>query len=243
MSDDYGEDLAYIHDAGFGQMAEAAGPVLVEALRRSGHQSGLVIDLGCGGGILSRALVDGRYEVLGIDFSPAMISIARERVPGARFEVGSILSAELTECVAVAAIGECLNYLFDASHSMSAIDDLFHRIRDVLKTGGILLFDVAGPGRVPAGGPRRGFVEGSDWAVLFESEEDQDSQILTRRITTFRQVGRLYRRGHETHRQRLIPRDKVQTTLRALGFDVQILNAYGPLQFPTGLVGFLARKA
>jgi hypothetical protein len=44
VSNDYGEDLAHIHDAGFGQMAAAAGPVLIDALRRSGHESGLVFE-------------------------------------------------------------------------------------------------------------------------------------------------------------------------------------------------------
>jgi SAM-dependent methyltransferase len=240
---DYREDLAYIHDAGFGQMAEAAGPVLIDALRRSGHESGLVVDLGCGSGILSRALVDADYEVRGIDISPAMVSIARERVPGARFEVGSILSAGWDECVGVAAVGECLNYLFDPGHTMPAIDGLLRRIHEALVPGGILLLDVAEPGRVPGGGPRRSFMEGADWAVLAESAEDADDHIRTRRITTFRRVGELFRRDRETHRQRLIPRGEVKESLRAIGFRVRILGGYGSLRFPTGLVGFLARKA
>jgi SAM-dependent methyltransferase len=242
MSEDYQEDLAYIHNAGFTQMAEAAGPVLIDALRRSGHESGLVFDLGCGGGILSRALVDAGYDVRGVDISPAMVAIARKRAPGARFEVGSILAARLTECVGVAAIGECLNYLFDAGHSLPAIDKLFRRIHDALMPGGILLFDVAEPGRVGGNGPRLRFVEGTGWAVLVASEEDRDSQILTRRITTFRKVGTLYRRGQETHRLRLIPRDKIKTSLRAVGFRVRVLSGYGALRFTKGLAGFLARK-
>ena len=116
MGRDYGQDLAHIHNAGFGQLAEAAGPVLIDALSRCGHESGVVFDLGCGSGILSAVLLDAGYQVRGIDISPAMISIARRKVAGARFEVGSIFSAGLTECVAVAAVGECLNYLFDAGH-------------------------------------------------------------------------------------------------------------------------------
>jgi SAM-dependent methyltransferase len=215
---------------------------LIDSMRRTGHDSGLCIDLGCGGGILSRALINASYKVHGVDISPAMVAIARKRVPSARFEVGSILSAELSECVAVAAIGECLNYLFDPGHSMSAIVEVLRRIHEVLKPGGILLFDVAEPGRAREGSPRRSFVDGPNWAVLVESEEDKDSQILTRRMTTFRQVGKMYRRGHETHRLRLIPRDKLKATLRAMGFRVRMLNGYGMLKFPTGLVGFLARK-
>ncbi len=242
MGHDYGEDLAYIHNAGFGQLAEAAGPVLIDALRRSGHESGVVFDLGCGGGILSQALVDAGYQVRGIDRAPAMISIARKRVPDAHFETGSILSAGLTECVAVAAVGECLNYLFDAGHSLPAIRKLFRHASDVLKLGGIFLFDVAEPGRGGPNGPRRGFMEGKDWAVLVESDQDAAAQILTRRITTFRQVGKLYRRGHEIHRLRLVPREKVKKTLLRVGFRVRVLSGYGPLRFPKGLAGFLARK-
>jgi SAM-dependent methyltransferase len=242
MTKDYAQDLAHIHNAGFGQLAEAAGPVLIDALRRSGHESGLVFDMGCGGGILSRALVDAGYQARGIDISIAMIAIARKRVPAARFEVGSILAARFTECVAVAAIGECLNYLFDAGHSLPAIENLFRRIHEALKPGGILLFDVAEPGRVGGKGPREKFIDGADWAVLVHSDEDRESQILTRRITTFRRIGRLYRRGHETHRLRLISRDTIKAILRPLGYRVRVLNEYGPLRLPKGLVGFLARK-
>ena len=39
MTAAYRDDLAYIHDAGFGGFARAAGPVLVDALRRARHHA------------------------------------------------------------------------------------------------------------------------------------------------------------------------------------------------------------
>ncbi len=135
-----------------------------------------------------------------------------------------------------------MNYLFDADHSLAAIDELLERIHAALLPGGILLLDVAEPGRVPGSGPRRTWVEGADWAVLVESEEHAETQTLTRQITSFRQVGSLSRRDRETHRLRLIPRARIDATLRATGFAVEVLGGYGTLQFPAGLVGFLARK-
>ena len=90
MTDAYRDDLAFIHDAGFGGMARAAGPVLVNALRKRGFDGGLVVDLGCGSGILSQAMAEAGYDVLGIDISPAMIALARERVPTGTFRVGSL---------------------------------------------------------------------------------------------------------------------------------------------------------
>jgi ribosomal protein L11 methylase PrmA len=53
MPDAYREDLAYIHDVGFGKFAGAAAPVLLDAFNRAHISRGLVVDLGCGSGILS----------------------------------------------------------------------------------------------------------------------------------------------------------------------------------------------
>jgi SAM-dependent methyltransferase len=238
----YGSDLAYIHDAGFGDLARHAAPVLLDALRRRGIDSGLVIDLGCGSGILSREVADAGYDVLGIDISEAMIAMARERVPQAEFCVDSLLRAKLPPCVAVAAVGEAFNYLFDSGNSERAPAKLFKRIHTALEPEGLLLFDVAEPGRVPGTGPQRKHVEAEDWAVLVTLEEDRRRRLLTRRITTFRKVGDLYRRDEEVHRQRLFPRSEVAARLRGLGFRVRTLTGYGPERFARGQVGFLARK-
>src|SRR5262249_4464567 len=123
-----------------------------------------------------------------------------------------------------------------------ALAKLFRRIHDALVPGGLLLFDVAAPGRVPGPGPQRLWREGEDWAVLVEIEENKAKRLLTRRITSFRKVGALYRRDREVHRQRLFERAELTQQLRDAGFRVRTLAGYGSLRFARGLVGFLARK-
>jgi SAM-dependent methyltransferase len=242
MTNAYGEDLAYIHDAGFGGLATNAAPVLLDALRRRGLASGLVIDLGCGSGILAGAMSTAEYDVLGIDISGAMVAMARVRVPNGQFREDSLLAAELPPCVAVAAVGECFNYLFDSGNTERGLRELFRRIHGALSKGGVLVFDVAEPGRVPGTGPRRAYTEGDGWAVLVTAEEDRQHGLLTRRITSFRRVGELYRRDEETHRLRLMRRSELAGQLRGTGFRVRILSGYGPSRFAPGHVGFLARK-
>ena len=44
--------------------------------------------------------------------------------------------------------------------------------------------------------------------MLVTNEEDRRHRFLTRRITSFRRVGDLYRRDQEVHRQRLIARSE-----------------------------------
>src|SRR5205085_6064859 len=94
----------------------------------------------------------------------------------------------------------------------------------------------------PGPGATKSWTEGDGWAVLVTVEEDSQHELLTRRITSFRRVGDLYRRDHEVHTQRLWPRAEVAAGLRAAGFEVQALDGYGALPFAPGHAGFLARK-
>jgi SAM-dependent methyltransferase len=242
MTDAYQEDLAYIHDAGFSGLARSAAPVVLAALRDRGLHHGLVVELGCGSGILAAELSAAGYEVLGIDLSASLLALARRRAPKVHFREGSLLALDIPPCVAVTAIGECFNYLFDSGNTPQALEDLFRRIHGALGPGGLLVCDVAEPGRVPAPGLIQVHAEGADWAVLMTAEEDGRQRLLTRRITTFRRVGELYRRGHEVHCLRLLPRSEITEQLHAIGFQVQILASYGELRFAQGHVGFVASK-
>jgi 2-polyprenyl-3-methyl-5-hydroxy-6-metoxy-1,4-benzoquinol methylase len=107
----YREDVAYIHDAGHAEFALETAP---EILAQSGIREGLVVDLGCGSGLLARKLLDAGYRVLGI--SEAMIELARRRAPEAEFRVGSLFEAEIPPCVGVTATSEVLKYLFDSEN-------------------------------------------------------------------------------------------------------------------------------
>ncbi len=242
MPDTYRNDLAYIHDAGFGHFAREAAPVLLDALKRGGFKHGLVVDLGCGSGILSKFVSDAGYDVLGIDISDPMLALAQRRVPRGQFRSESLLTATIPTCVAVAAVGECLNYLFDAGHSRSKLKALFRRIHEAHRAGRAVLGRCGRARRVPGGGTVKNFWEGEDWVVLATSREDRRRKLLTREITSFRRVGESYRRDHEIHHQRLLPRLEFARELRQAGFRLRTLSGYGSLRFGPGHSGFLARK-
>jgi len=65
-----------------------------EALRRlpKGFRPRRVLDVACGTGIATGAVLDRwpDVNVLGADISPKMVELARQLVPGARFEVASV---------------------------------------------------------------------------------------------------------------------------------------------------------
>jgi SAM-dependent methyltransferase len=240
--DAYAEDLAFIHDDGFGMIARGAAATLVEALAASGIRDGLVVELACGSGISSRIVADAGYAVHGFDLAPAMIDLARERVPAGRFEVCSLYDAEIEPCVAVTAIGEAFNYRFDERAGFERMAEIFERAYAALAPGGVLLFDVAQPGR---GLPRAEHTvwAGDGWRVSSETIEDSARRRLARRIVSHRAVGGAERRREELHELALYEHESVFAALRETGFVVRSLATYaGQYHFSAGHGGFLALR-
>ena len=247
MAAAYGQDLAAIHDAGFGGFATAAAPGLLRLLRGAGIRGGLVVDLGCGSGIWARDLTAAGYRVLGVDISPAMLALACRRAPSACFVHASLLRFAPPPCDAVTSLGECVNYLFDEqAGSLDSLGRMCRRVHDALRPGGVFVCEVAQPGQVRGRQPRRGQRQGDGWAIFFEVEEDAHTKTLTRRMTTYcRQGGEgggSYRRGEEVHRQRLFETAEMLGALTAAGFRVRTSRRLGAYRLAPSHLAFIATR-
>jgi SAM-dependent methyltransferase len=238
----YTEDLAYIHDAGYGDFARNAAPVLLETFRARGIHGGLVVDLGCGSGIWAHELIAAGYDVVGVDISPSMIRLARRRAPQARFVTASLLRFALPACDAVTSIGECVNYAFDPGSNREALARLFGRVYDALRPGGVFAFDFAEPGQIPGAASRRKYAVGPDWAVLVDATEDKRRGILVRRMVSFRKLGKLYRRTEETHTARLYKGSDLLAELRSVGFRARLFRRYGSMRLRAACARIVAVK-
>ena len=237
----YGSDLAFIHDRGFGAFSKGSAPGILNLFARGGITDGTIVDLGCGSGIWARELANSGYRVVGADISPAMIEIARRRVPEAEFHVKSFLHFRFPACQAVTAINEVFNYLFDEGNSLRSLRRLFTEVFNVLSPKGLFVFDVAEPRRWK--GPKQGFREGEGWTCFVHYEHNSDKQQLTRRIVTFRKTGNEYRRQEETHRQQLYRGTTLADILRDIGFRVRLVRSYGAYRLPDHVVGIVARRS
>jgi SAM-dependent methyltransferase len=216
----YGRNLAYIHDAGFGEFAARAAPEIVGMLRARGIRRGLVVEFGCGAGTVARALTEAGYEVLGIDISTAMIRMARARTPQARFKVGTLATARIPSCDAIVAVGEVVSYVPRGSASRRAhharLTTFLRHAERALRTGGLLLFDFieSAHGRIY----RRKRLVGKGWAIAVRATAGRNGGTLTRHIETIRDSRRGRTRSAETHRLRVIPRAEMRGLLRKAGF-------------------------
>jgi len=226
----YGSDLAHIHASGFTGFATGAVPEIVRRLRCATIPVRSVVDLGCGAGTLSAALVAAGFAVTGIDSSTEFVSLARAAVPDARFIHASIYEAALPPCEAIVAIGEPLTYHEAGADADSLVLGLLARTAELLPPGGRLIFDIIGLGEPSLSG--RSWHSGEDWAVLLETAENHVTRTLVRRIETFRRVGSLYRRGHEIHNVRLFDIEDLRRQAAAHGFAVVVSEAYGEYPLP-----------
>jgi len=238
----YGADLALLHHAHFGGVAQGAAATLVESLSDRGIPTGTVVELGCGSGISSRILADAGYAVVGVDSSEPMLRLAREEAPGCRFVRGSLWDFPLPRCVAVTAVGEAFCYAAagDAPDE-SLLRARLAEIRACLVDDGVLLFDIAGPGRSGPRGKRQSSWEHAGSFVCLDEQEDASRRELSRTIDTFVPAGSLHRHRREVHRLRLFDPAAIEAALAGVGFAVERVDRYGSFDLGTGWFGFLAR--
>ena len=88
-------DLAYVHAAAFGTLARSAANEIVRRLRSSGTTIRRVMDVGCGAGPLTAALIHAGFDVTGIDTSAELLKLARANVPTAHFVHASAYEVQI----------------------------------------------------------------------------------------------------------------------------------------------------
>lgn len=233
----YADDLAYVHHTGFADLARGAARFVVDEL---GEKPQRVLDLGCGSGLVLRALTDAGHEAIGVDLSRSMLALARKTAPRARLLRGSLYDVPLPRVDVVLAIGEPLNYLEEGQRPR-ALAPFFRKVARALLPGGRFLFDVIvdGPGRSLS---RRSFACGEDWAVMVETAEDAARTALVRDVTSFVKRGAAYQRTREVHRVRVLRTAALRKLLHAAGFTVSVRTSYGAHALAVRRRAFLCTK-
>jgi SAM-dependent methyltransferase len=209
----YRRDLARIHHLGFGFHADACAPGIIALLEPVRDRGGLVLELGCGSGLLTRHLVDAGYRVIATDASPAMLEIAADNVPDAEDLRPIVLPDDpLPAADAVVSVGHVLNYLSDEA----AIDRALVAAADALGPGGVLALDLCDLewGRARRDLPNAGWV-GEDWALVTRFSVPSPDRFV-REMTTFLRSGDgTWRRDDERHDNVLIDTSRVPALLAA----------------------------
>jgi SAM-dependent methyltransferase len=213
----YQHDLALIHARGFGQYADHCAPGLLDHL--DPVRGGLILELGCGAGAMTRHLLAAGHRVIATDASAAMVELARPDDP-------------LPAADAIVSVGHVISYLPDAV----AVDRALVAMAGALRPGGVLALDVCDLelGRVRTGELPVGRA-GPDWAVIAEFSAPSPDRV-TRDITTFVPDGAgAWRRGHERHEYVLVDTSLIPVLLASCGVTATVASAFGTAELPPGL--------
>jgi SAM-dependent methyltransferase len=229
----YRRDLAFVHHLGFGFHADACAPgilALLEPVRRAG---GLVVEVGCGSGLLTRHLLDAGHRVVATDASPAMLELTHEVAPDAEDIRPLVLPDDaIPDADAVVGVGHALNYLPDEA----AIDRALVALAGALRPGGVLAVDVCDLewGEVRRDLPTQGRV-GDDWAIITEFAVPAPNRFVREMTIFVRNDDGSWRRDEERHDNVLIDTMLVPPLLARHGVDAEVRAAFGAEELPTGL--------
>lgn len=237
----YRHDLAVVHHRGFAFHAAACAPGIVEILAEVRERRGLVLELGCGTGLLTRELIAAGHRVIATDASPAMLAIARDTLGAAAEDVRLLTLPDdpLPAANAIVAIGHPLNYLPDAG----ALDRALVAIAGALEPGGVVALDLCD---LEWGAARRGLESagrvGPNWAIVTEYSMPTHDRFVRDMTTFVLDADGSWRRDGEHHENVLVDTAGVPSLLRRHGVEATVGDAFGAETLPPGLHVIVGRK-
>ncbi len=229
----YRPDLALVHHRGFGFHADLCAPGILELLTPVREHDGLVLEVGCGSGLLTRHLVDAGHRVLATDASPAMLELARITAPDAEaIERLALPDDPVPPADAIVSTGHALSYLPTAA----AIDRAFLALARALRPGGVFALDLEdlewAAARVDA--PAQGRV-GDDWAIITEYAVPAPDCFVREMTTFLREPDGSWRRDDERHENVMVDTTRIPALLAAEGVTVEVRRSFGSEELPVGL--------
>jgi SAM-dependent methyltransferase len=229
-----------IHHLGFGFHADDCGPGILALLEPFLERGGLVVELGCGSGLLTKFLVDAGHRVIATDASPAMLEIARSYADGAQ-EIRPLVLPDdpIPAADAIVSVGHVLSYLPDED----SIDRALVACAQALRPDGILAINICdlayGEGR--ADQTTRGWVA-EDWALVTEFSLPTPDRFVRQMATFTKNEDGSWRRDDERHDNVLIDTSRIPELLARHGVDATLGGAFGDEEPIVGLTTVVGHR-
>jgi SAM-dependent methyltransferase len=235
----YERDLALVHDRAYGHHGDRCAPGILELLEPV--RGGLVLEIGCGSGALTRHLLAAGHRVIATDASPDLLELAREALgPDAELLRLTLPDDPLPTADAIVSVGHVISYLPDAA----AVDRTLVSMADALLPGGVLAIDVCDLewGAIRAGEENLGRA-GPDWAIITEFSTPAPDRFV-RDITTFVPDGAgAWRRSTEHHENVLVDTALIPALLAEHGVAATVGSGFGAEELPPGLKAVIGTKS
>ena len=194
---------------------------ITAVLAGNGIEKELILDLGCGTGVLTELLARKGYDMIGIDLSQEMLNRAIEKRDASKLPIlylqQDMREFELYGTVkAVVSVCDSLNYLLEDEDVIQT----FRLVNNYLDPQGLFIFDfntvykykeVIGDATIAE--------NREDCSFIWENYYHEQEKINEYEITFFIKEGEFYRRFEETHFQRGYTVEEMQDFLLKAGLE------------------------
>lgn len=208
---------------------------IVGLLHDEGVHDGIVLDLGCGTGSITKLLFDAGYDMIGVDNSEDMLSVAIKKKSEAGID-GSVGRDILYLCqdmrefelygtvAAIVSVCDCVNYIVD----MDDLQTVFNLVWNYLDYDGQFIFDLNTPYKYRELLSDNTFAENrEDASFIWENFYDEDTRINEYDLTLFVRDGEQYSKFEELHEQRAYEIDEIKSLLSNAGLElVHVYDAF-----------------
>ena len=224
---------------------------LTGLLEDQGIRDGLVLELGCGTGNMTRLLANRGYDMIGVDNSVDMLEIAMEKKEEEGQDILYLLQDmrefELYGTVrAVVSVCDSMNYITEEEDLL----EVFRLVNNYLDPGGIFIFDlnteykyeeILGEATIAEDREDASFI----WDNYYDPEEQINEYDLALFIPVEKDGETLYRKYEETHYQKAYSLEKVKELLAKAGMEfVDAYDAFtrNPVKEDSERIYILARE-
>lgn len=204
-----------------------------------------VLDLGCGTGGITRLLAQKGFDMVGVDISSEMLSVAQNttnKENNILYLCQDMRAFELYGTVQAAYSSfDCFNYL----QSVAELDGVLALLRNYIELGGLLVFDVNTLFRYTQVFAENNFVyEFGDDMLIWQNEFSISKKTCNFYLTLFKEKDGRYSRMDEQQKQRFFSLKTITKLLEKNRFSVAELygsTIFTPLEETSEKAYFVAR--
>ena len=190
-------------------------------------EKNLVVDLGCGTGTLTEMLYEKGYDMVGVDNSDSMLSVAMDKKRASGSEIlylfQDMRELELYSTVGtVVSVCDSINYILEEDELL----EVFKLVNNYLYPGGIFVFDFNTDykyGQVI--GDTTIAENRDDCSFIWENYYDEESAINEYEVTIFvKEEDDLFRKFTETHFQKGYTAKKIANLIEKAGMELVVMK-------------------
>ena len=198
---------------------EATVAFYYEILKQESLTPRTAVDLACGTGSVTTILANKGLQVIGVDMSEEMLTVASQKAGEAGvfpwFICQSLQQLRLPRAVDLAVCAlDSLDYITAPEDCQEAI----RRVYKYLNPGGIFIFDVNTPEKLRAMDGQVFLDEDDDVYCVWRGEFNEETNICSYGMDLFQRKGNLWERSFEEHCEYAYSAEQLTGYLKAAGF-------------------------